>query len=239
MLRTYKLGEADRIIIMLTRNYGQVRAVAKGVRRTTSRFGARLEPFTVIDVQLHKGKNLDTVTQVETISSHGELLAADYDLYASAHVLVETAERLTADEEESAQSHFLLLLGALHALSHRHHDPSLIITSYMLRALAISGWAPSVTACASCGTSGPHSAFSIPEGGMMCENCRPVGASAPAPDTVSLMGDLLSGDWAAADVSEYYARHEGGALVSSYLQWHLERRLQSLRVLENSRGVYP
>ena len=71
VLRTYRLGEADRIIVLLTRAHGQVRAVAKGVRRTSSRFGARLEPFSMIDVQLHAGRSLDTVTQVETIDPFG------------------------------------------------------------------------------------------------------------------------------------------------------------------------
>ena len=68
MLRTHKLGEADRIITLLTRHHGRVRAVAKGVRRTTSRFGSRLEPFTHVDLQLAEGRNLDTITQAETLS---------------------------------------------------------------------------------------------------------------------------------------------------------------------------
>ena len=82
VLRTQKLGEADRIIWLLTSEHGQIRAVAKGVRRTTSKFGARLEPFSVVDIQLHRGRSLDTIIQVETIASHGELLASDYELYS-------------------------------------------------------------------------------------------------------------------------------------------------------------
>ena len=69
VLRTHKLGEADRIITLLTRQHGRVRAVAKGVRRTTSRFGSRLEPFTHVDLQLAEGRNLDIVTQAETIDA--------------------------------------------------------------------------------------------------------------------------------------------------------------------------
>ena len=232
VLRTHKLGEADRIITLLTREHGQVRAVAKGVRRTTSRFGARLEPFSVVDIQLHQGRTLDTVTQVEMITSHGSHLALDYDLYAPAHVIVETAERLTGDGDDGAHSQYLLLVGALHALSHRRHEASLVLTSYMLRALAIAGWAPACFDCAVCAAPGPHQAFSIPEGGTVCDNCRPPGASAPAPDSLRLMGDLLSGDWDEADRSPSYARQEASALVASYTQWHLERRLQSLKVLQ-------
>ena len=69
MLRTHKLGEADRIITLLTRQHGRVRAVAKGVRRTTSRSGSRLEPFTHVDLQLAEGRNLDTITQAETLDA--------------------------------------------------------------------------------------------------------------------------------------------------------------------------
>ena len=69
VLRQHKLGEADRIVTLLTRDHGLVRAVAKGVRRTRSKFGARLEPFAHIDVQLHPGRNLDIVTQVVSLDA--------------------------------------------------------------------------------------------------------------------------------------------------------------------------
>ena len=74
IIRTHKLGEADRIVTMLSRYHGLIRAVAKGVRRTTSKFGSRLEPFMVVDIQLHEGKNLDTVNQVETLKYESNLL---------------------------------------------------------------------------------------------------------------------------------------------------------------------
>lgn len=235
MLRTHKLGEADRIITLLTRDHGQVRAVAKGVRRTTSKFGARVEPFSVVDVQFHKGRSLDVVTQVETIFSHGETLARDFDLFTPATVMVETAERLSADSQDGSHAQYLLLVGALHAMSRRRHDPRLVLSSYLLRALAIAGWAPSCFDCVVCGAPGPHSAFSLPEGGAVCEACRPAGAAAPSPEAMELMGDLLSGDWAQADEAPQWCRGETQGLVSAYAQWHLERRLRSLAVLEEVR----
>ena len=73
MLRTQKLGEADRIITVLGRNSGRIRAVAKGVRRTKSRFGARLEPFTHVDLMLHAGRSLDVITQAEILDLFGRL----------------------------------------------------------------------------------------------------------------------------------------------------------------------
>ena len=235
VLRTHKLGEADRIITLLTRDNGQVRAVAKGVRRTTSKLGARVEPFSIIDVQLHRGRSLDIITQAATIATHGRALADDYGLYTPGTVMAETAERLTADSDDGSHAQYLLLVGALFALAHRRHDPMLVLDSYLLRALAIAGWAPSCFDCAVCGAEGPHRAFSIPEGGAVCENCRPAGSAAPSAGAMTLMGDLLSGDWEGADGAEHSCCHEVAGLVSAYTQWHLERRLRSLGVLEASR----
>ena len=76
VLRTQKLGEADRIVTFLTRRHGRVRAVGKGVRRTKSEFGSRLEPFMQVDVQFARGRTLDIVTQAETIAPHGDAIAA-------------------------------------------------------------------------------------------------------------------------------------------------------------------
>src|ERR1700757_3701144 len=116
VLRTQKLGEADRIITLLTRQNGRVRAVAKGVRRTKSRFGAGLEPFTHVDVMLHPGRSLDVITQAEVIRPYGAPLAGDYPRYTAGTAMLETAERLTPVEKEPALRQFLLLVGGLRAL---------------------------------------------------------------------------------------------------------------------------
>jgi DNA repair protein RecO (recombination protein O) len=129
VLRTHKLGEADRIVTMLSHYNGQIRAVAKGVRKTGSKFGSRLEPFMVVDVQLYEGKNLDTVSQVETLSSYGAEIVKDYATYTAATAMVETAEKLTGDVSTPQQ--YLLLLGGLRALSRQEHDSSLILDSYL------------------------------------------------------------------------------------------------------------
>ena len=178
VLRTHKLGEADRIVCLLTKENGQVRTVAKGVRRTTSKFGARLEPFSLIDVQLHRGRTFDIVTQVEMLRPYGTQLASDFDLFAAGTVMVETAERLTADSADGAHAQYSLLLGALHALANLRHDPVLVVDSYLLRALSVAGWAPSCFACASCGKPGPHTSFSISEGGALCDECQSEGGVA-------------------------------------------------------------
>ena len=102
VLRTQKLGEADRIVTVLARKSGRVRAVAKGVRRTKSRFGARLEPFTHVDLLLYTGRSLDVITQAETVRSYGEVLTEDYPRYTTGIAMLETAERFTVIEKEPA-----------------------------------------------------------------------------------------------------------------------------------------
>lgn len=116
VLRTQKLGEADRIITLLTRHNGRVRAVAKGVRRTKSRFGARLEPFTHVDVMIHPGRSLDVITQAEVIRAYGTPLVSDYPKYTAGTAMLETAERFTPVEKEPAIRQFLLLIGGLRTL---------------------------------------------------------------------------------------------------------------------------
>lgn len=232
VLRTQKLGEADRIVSLLTRRHGRVRAVAKGVRRTSSRFGARLEPFMFVDVQLYQGRALDTVTQVETIAPYGEALAADYPRYTAGTAMLETAERFTDAEREPALQQFLLLLGALRTLSQDAHDPALVLDAYLLRSLAVAGWAPSFEDCARCGLPGPHRAFAVAAGGSVCSGCRPPGSAAPSAPTLQLLSALLTGDWVYADDSDTRHRREGSGLVAAYLQWHLERGMRSLRLVE-------
>ena len=232
VLRTQKLGEADRIVTLLTRRTGRVRAVAKGVRRTTSRFGARLEPFTHVDVQLYAGRSLDIVTQAETLAPYGGRIVVDYARYTAGTAMLETAERLTDQEKEPAVQQFLLLVGGLRVLADGAHDPGLVLDAFLLRSLATAGYAASFSDCAACGLTGPHRAFSVSSGGAVCPDCRAPGSVVPAPQTFALLGALITGDWGSADRSEPRHRRESSGIVAAYLQWHLERGLRSLRHVE-------
>ncbi len=227
VLRTHKLGEADRIVTMLSRGRGKVRAVAKGVRKTSSKFGARLEPFMVAELQLHEGRSLDTVNQAETIGSYGPQIVNDFERYAAANAMVETADRLT--DAEPALQQYLLLVGALRSLSRGEHDSGLTLDSYLLRALSIAGWAPGFGDCVRCGLAGPHDRVVVQLGGVVCRDCAPAGAAHLDPQTVDLLGALLAGDWAAADASGHGTRSRARGFVAAYTQWHLERGLRSLK----------
>jgi DNA repair protein RecO (recombination protein O) len=232
VLRVHKLGEADRIITLLTRRHGKVRAVAKGVRRTGSRFGARLEPFGHVDVQFYTGRTLDVITQVETVDAFAVQLVGDYQRYTAASAITETADRLSAEEGEPALRLYLLVTGALRALSGGERDASLVLDAFFLRAMAFAGWAPAITECARCGLPGPHAAFSIQAGGSLCGNCRTPGSVHPAPEVLVLLEALLHGDWEVAEASLAPARRDVSGLVAAHLQWHLERQLRSLPLVE-------
>ncbi len=234
VLRTQKLGEADRIITLLTRSHGRVRAVGKGVRRTRSKFGSRLEPFTHVDLQIYAGRSLDVVQQAETIASYGERVADDYGRYTSGTAMLETAERLTAEEKEPATQQFLLLVGGLRTLSDGAHAPGLVLDAFLLRSLAVAGYAASFEDCALCTRPGPHPFFNVAAGGAVCGSCRPGGSVTPSRETLDLLAALLTGEWARADASDVRHRREASGLVAAYLQWHLERSLRSLPMVERT-----
>ena len=150
--------------------------------------------------------------------------------------MLETAERFTPVEKEPALRQLLLLIGGLRALGDAEHAPGLVLDAFLLRSLAVAGYAPALQECARCGA--PESgvrrlpAFAVAAGGMVCASCRPPGAASPAAPTVALMLALLRGDWDSADRSERRHRVECSGLVAAYLQWHLEHSIRSLRHVE-------
>ncbi|MDN5934272.1 MAG: DNA repair protein RecO [Pseudonocardia sp.] len=241
VLRVQKLGEADRIVTMLTRRHGKIRAVAKGVRRTTSRWGARLEPFNHVDVQCYTrsgaitGRSLDIVTQAQTVDAFGGGIIADYSRYTAGCAVLETADRLVSEEGEPAIRVYLLVVGAIRALSARERDASLVLDAFFLRAMTHAGWAPAIIECARCAEPGPHAAFNIAAGGAVCPRCRPPGSVLPSPETYRLLDALLHGDWPTADAAGPATRRDTSGLVAALLQWHLERQLRSLPLVERTR----
>ncbi|BBZ67869.1 DNA repair protein RecO [Mycolicibacterium insubricum] len=236
VVRQHKLGEADRIVTLLTRDHGLVRAVAKGVRRTRSKFGARLEPFAHIDVQLHPGRNLDIVTQVQAIDAFAADIVSDYGRYTSACAILETAERLAGEEHAPVPSLHRLTVGALRAVADGSRPKDLVLDAYLLRAMSIAGWAPALTECARCAAPGPHRAFHIAAGGSVCMHCRPSGSVTPPQQVLDLMAALHDGDWAGAEVATAAHRSQASGLVAAHLQWHLERKLRTLALVERSSG---
>lgn len=233
ILRTHKLGEADRILTLLSRRHGKVRAVAKGVRRTSSRFGSRLEPFMVADVQLYKGRSLDVVQQAESLGSYGADIAAHYERYTAAHAMVEAADRL--NEAEATPQQYLLLVGGLRSLARGDHDSRAILDSYLLRAMALSGWAPALDGCARCGAPGPHTGFVAQLGGSICDDCAPAGSARIRSEALQQLRSLMAGEWDVVDAAAPATTAAASGVVAAYAQWHLERGIRSLSHLEAMR----
>jgi DNA repair protein RecO (recombination protein O) len=226
VLRTYKLGETDRILSVLTQGRGKVRAVAKGVRRPGSRFGGRLEPFSHVDLQLYEGRNLDIVTQAELLTSFAPV-RADYALSACGSAMVEAADRV-AQEDERALRLFLLLLEGLRTLALGPSTPASVLDGYLFRLASLAGYHPYLDACAGCGAPGRHAVFSSVAGGSLCTGCAPFDAQPLDTEVVDLLhrfgGDL--GTLAAAPEGPR-ARRTAGAVVASFLTYHLGRPLSS------------
>ena len=229
VLRTYKLGEADRIVVLLTQGHGKVRAVAKGVRKTRSKFGARLEPCSHVSLQLYEGRELDIVTQAESVD-HFRAIRDDLDRLAGAQVMLEAADQVGQEHEPDA-SLYRLLLGALRTLAGT--GGTLVVPAFLLKLLATDGVRPMVEACASCGEDTQLVAFDLESGGLLCNSCRR--GQSVTPEAVALLQDVLGGRLNAA-----LARPEGEAtrevthLATAAMEHHLERRLRTVHALDHA-----
>jgi len=230
VLRTWKLGEADRIVSLHTHDHGKVRGVAKGVRRTKSKFGARLEPLSHIAIQLYRGKgDLDTITQVETVDRFVSLREHP-DRFARSQAMLEAVDQVAQDREPDPALH-VMLVRALRTLD--QHDAALVVAAFFLKLLAHEGLMPQLDECVSCGSTGPFAAFDFDDGGVLCHQCRrgrPLSAEA-----LGLLRRILGGELGGA-LSEPVtaATGEVDLLATALLEHHLERRLRAVAVLDQT-----
>ena len=228
VLRTHKLGEADRIISVLTPRHGKVRAVAKGVRKTKSRFGARLEPPTHLQLQLYEGRSeLHIIDQAETID-HFRAIRDDLDRLTRAVSMLEAADQLGLEGEPNPPL-FQMLLGALRALA--GHSGPLVVPGFFLKVLALEGFRPVVDRCIECDRTDDLVAFDLDSGGTRCSLHR-VGV-AVSPDALVLLNDILGGRLGQAlNEAPSEATTEVEHLATRSLEHHLERRLRSIAILD-------
>ena len=227
VLRTIRLGEADRVVTFVTRSHGKVRAVAKGVRKTKSRFGARLEPLSHVSLLFYEGRELDIVTQAESLD-HFRAIRDDLDRLARASSMLEAVDQV-AQEREPSPRLYQLLVGGLRALA--ASDNPLVGAAFFWKLLSLEGAHPLLDQCAACGTAEDLVAFDLAEGGALCRRCRrgvPV-----SPDALGLLRRVLGGGLAdvlneAPGPSAVELEH----LANRSMEHHLERRLRSLHVLD-------
>jgi DNA repair protein RecO (recombination protein O) len=230
VLRTYRLGEADRIVVFLTERHGKVRAVAKGVRRTTSKFGGRLEPLTHVDLLLWQGRSeLDIVNQVEVLNAFRPV-REDLARLPRGLALLEVADQVAQDRHPDPAL-FTMLVGALRALADERTDPALLAPSFFLKALVHEGAGPVLDECASCGE--PDGAvelvaFDLAAGGALCRAHRSGRPMSPA--ALALLRRILGGDLAAVLAGPPPAGCEEVAeLATEAMEVHLDRRLRAVR----------
>ena len=230
VLRSIKLGEADRIVTLFARDAGKISAVAKGIRKTKSKFGGRLEPFTCVELVLYRGRNLDTVTQVDIVSSFQEV-RADYARLTAASALVELVDKISPDREQ-ALSVYRLLLAGLSGLA--EGKGATVVPGFVLKMLSLSGFHPQLSVCAGCGRRDGLGGFSAGLGGVVCEDCwrEDRDAERVAPATIELMARLLHEDFG-VDAGER-ATGEVTQLLRHYAEYHIERPLRSLSLLPAS-----
>ncbi len=229
MLRTIKLGETDRIVTIFTQGRGKVRAVAKGVRRPGSRFGARLEPTTHLALQCYEGRELDVVTQVETIDAN-RALREHYGCLTHAVSMLEAVDQV-AQEREPNYALYRMLVGALRTLA---ATPSPVVTpAFFWKLLSLEGFHPILDACARCGADGPFPGFDFGEGGVLCEPCARTGGRRVRPATVEVLLQMLGGElrYLIASPPDSPVLVESERLAVGALEYHCERRLRSAALL--------
>lgn len=231
VLRTIRLGEADRIITLVTRGHGKVRAVAKGVRKTKSRFGARLEPLSHVSLLLYEGRELDIVTQAESLD-HFRAIRDDLDRVGRASSMLEAVDQVAQEREPSPQL-YQLLVGGLRALAAA--DTPLVLAAFFWKLLSLEGAHPVLHRCATCSGTDDLVAFEMGEGGVLCRGCRrgiPI-----SPDALELLRLVLGGGLAEALNQPHGAAGvELEHLANRSMEYHLERRLRSLGVLDGTRA---
>jgi DNA repair protein RecO (recombination protein O) len=231
VLRSSKLGEADKIVTVMTQGSGKVRAVAKGIRKTTSRFGARLEPFTHVSLMVYRGRgSLDTVSQAEIVSPF-PALRSDLGLFAAGETMLEAVDKVAEEHERNVRL-FMLLLTGMRALDARPSDPAAVAESFLLKLLSLSGFHPNLLACAVCGRDGPER-FASGQGGAVCAADAEFDAGPASPDALEYLAalggtGLLESGEISTDTS---VRREARAMLFGFAEFHLERRMKSLPIL--------
>lgn len=230
VLRHYKLGEADRIVVVFTEEHGKVRAVAKGVRKTTSKFGARLEPMSHVRLLLYQGRELDIVSQAESVEPLAPLLSS-LDRASQAMAVLEVADQLGLEREPNPQL-YRMLVGVLRTIA--TSPGPLVVPAFYWKVLAAEGLRPHLDGCVRCGESEPGVAlvaFDLGEGGLLCRACR--SGTAITPTAIALLRDILDGRLnEALAARESPSTHEVALLATRAMEHHIERRLRTIAMFE-------
>jgi DNA repair protein RecO (recombination protein O) len=222
VLRTMRLGEADRIITLITPEHGKVRAVAKGVRKTKSKLGGRLDLLSHVSIMCWKGRELDVITQAETIEIFRSV-REDLDKMPVAFTMLEAVDQVTVERHPMPEL-FKMLVGALSTLA--GDGGAVLLGAFLWKLLALEGVSPVVDQCTACGEPAELVAFDEAVGGFLCGSCR--SGQAVSAEAVALIRQILGGrlrQALAEPASRATAEVERLATVA--IEYHLDRRLRS------------
>jgi DNA repair protein RecO (recombination protein O) len=233
VLRSLRLGEADRVVHLYTRDRGRVGAVAKGIRRTKSRFGARLEPLSHVELLLHQGSGeLGTVTGVDLVHSHHSAREQPYRL-GVALIGAEAMLRLFTEQEGNeraftALTRFLDLVDELPGTASQPRLDALAL-AFQLKLLWLSGYLPHLSSCAECGSEETLVGYLPQAGGGVCRGCS-AGARPVSAGSFAAIDALLRHPLAEAGEVQLGERRARDALtvVSASYEYHGGFRLRTL-----------
>jgi DNA repair protein RecO (recombination protein O) len=229
VIRSFPFGEADRVVVLVGPDRGKLRAVAKGIRKTTSRFGGRLEPFTHVELVLWEGRGLPTITQVEVVEAFPRL-RGDLDRVTAASTMVEAVDAV-AQEDEPSRALFGLLRRGLDALEAGAGGGDLV-TAFLLQLAGVVGMAPSLESCAACGRVDALERFTFAGGGVVCAGCRGEGAVRLRSGVTGYLAALARADLSRLPAEDAELTGEAMGVARRFVEYHLDRRLSSLAVLE-------
>ena len=230
VLRTYKLRESDRIVVIHTAENGKVRAVAKGVRKTKSKFGARLEPMSHVRLLLYRGRELDIVSQAESVEPLSPMLSS-LDRASQGLAAIEAVDQLSLEREPNPQL-YRMVVGVLRTIA---TTPSpLNVAAFYWKLLANEGMRPELDRCVRCGGTEPGTqlvAFDMNEGGVLCRSCR--SGQSISPGALEILREILGGRLVhALRRDESPITHEVSSLATRALEFHIERRLKAVAMFE-------
>jgi DNA repair protein RecO (recombination protein O) len=237
VLNSYKLGDADKIIIFLSEQNGIIKAVAKGVRKTKSKMGGKLEKFSEVNLMLNKGKGLDTIIQVESNDNfYLKNIWTSYNAYLSASLMAEMAEKINLYSPDTTVQ-FKLLKGAYKSLNKAELKPFVIMNAYMLKSLSLAGLRPNLTNCVVCKNKIANNIyFSANNGGILCFECKSnadFNLMQVSMLAVNLMNNLLKSKWEVVKLADDSLQNEVSKILFYYAQYQLENKIKSAKIVRS------
>ncbi len=225
VLRTYSYGEANRIVVLATEEQGKLRTVAKGIAKTKSRFGARLEPTTHVEVVTWQGKGMPVVTQVDVVDNFRSLRTSLSKLTRAMSIL-EVVDQVL-QEHHANKAVYRMLVGVLRVLD--QEDSPMILPAFFWKLLAEEGYSPVIDHCVICSSKDNLAYYDVALSGVRCRSCG--GSEAVSKDALMAIRLTLGGGLVKVlNMRDESLAEEMGRLATRSMEYHLERRLKSLRI---------